>query len=77
MRSSLIGIRDFKSTSGWLDIKQIVEERIEAIRDQLENSEIDIETFKFHQGCIHELRVFLDYPDIIKEELEDKKENQK
>lgn len=74
MRSTLLGIREFKSSSGWLDIRDIIDERIKSIRDQLEN-EADIETLKFHQGCVHELRLLKDYPDIISEELEDQKEN--
>lgn len=70
MRSTEIGIRDFKSSSGWLDIKDIVEERIESVRDILE-SEANADTLHFHQGRVQELKLFLDFPEIILEELID------
>lgn len=76
MRSSELGIREFKSTSGWLDIRDIVSDRIESIRNLLETT-VDIDDIKFQQGRIQELRLFLDFPDIIEEELKDKKEKRK
>jgi hypothetical protein len=70
MRSSENGIKELKSSNGWLDIKTIVEDRISAIRNILEN-DVEIDSLRFHQGRVHELRLFLDFPDIILEELID------
>ena len=72
MRSTESGIRDFMSNGSWLDIKDIINGRIKSVRDILEN-ESNIDVIKFHQGSINELRVFLDLPDIILEELIDNK----
>jgi hypothetical protein len=63
-------VEDFKRTSVWKDLKEILTDRITAIRDSLE-IETDENLIKWHQGRVQELRVMLDLPDIIIESIED------
>ena len=72
MRSSESGVREFKSEGTWLDIRDIIDSRIKSVRDLLEN-EKEMDVIRFHQGRINEMRVLLDLPDIILEELKDNK----
>lgn len=64
------GVEDFKRSSVWKDLKEILTDRISAIRDSLE-IETDENLIKWHQGRVQELRVMLDLPDIIIESIVD------
>ena len=63
-------VEDFKRSSVWKDLKEILTDRISAIRDSFE-IETDENLIKWHQGRVQELRVMLDLPDIIKETIID------
>ena len=64
------GVEEFKRSSVWKDLKEILTDRISAIRDSLE-IEADENLIKWHQGRVQELRVMLDLPDIIIESIID------
>ena len=70
MYSNKRGVEDFKRSSVWKDLKEILTDRISAIRDSLE-IETDENLIKWHQGRVQELRVMLDLPDIIIESIVD------
>tara|TARA_R110002020_G_scaffold402938_1_gene613072 strand:- start:312 stop:557 length:246 start_codon:yes stop_codon:yes gene_type:complete len=63
-------VEDFKRSSVWKDLAEILTDRISAIRDSLE-IETDENLIKWHQGRVQELRVMLDLPDIIIESIVD------
>ena len=70
MHSTQRQVEDFKRSSVWKDLAEILTDRISAIRDSLE-IETDENLIKWHQGRVQELRVMLDLPDIIIESIVD------
>ena len=75
LRCSSARFEEFQSNSIWLDIQDLIDDRIEIIRNELEASETLEETREL-QGRISELRDMKLYPDYLSKWAHIENENQ-
>lgn len=70
--ASLHDYREFLESNVWKDLKSVLEERIEAYRDELERA--PVENVVPIQSGIEELRFFVSLPEETMKRLEQNKE---
>lgn len=58
-------VRNFVGLAVWKYISDTISYRIRAIRDDLEDQNVDIETIRVQQGRVEELRFIIGLPNFI------------
>lgn len=70
---TVVDMKNFLESSGWREVKESLQSRLEFMSAQLEDSGVYEEMLRY-QGSIKEVRWLMDLPEGILEELESKKE---
>ncbi len=73
LKSSLKNFEDFKESRMWIDLHNVLTDRLRVVRDALEQEE-NMDQIRMLQGASDQLRYMLSLPDQIIEELSNKGE---
>lgn len=74
LRCSAQTFKDFERNSAWLDMVDLINDRIDILRTELEASD-SMEDIRFLQGQVTELRAMSVYPQYLQERAEEEKAN--
>lgn len=75
LRCSSVRFEEFQTNAVWLDIQDLIDDRIELLRNELEASETLEETREL-QGRIAELRDMRSYPEYLSKWADIEKQNE-
>lgn len=65
--------RDFAESAVWQDMLELIEDRIELLRTELEAAD-DMEAIRYLQGQITELRAVSVYPQYLEERSQEERQ---